>query len=540
MSQEGKRVIDMSYDEARNFFLKNESYFNLRLPKYFDFSNLLNNISSTMWEIDKYGKTVKNGVDPNDLEDVNYKFFINKDWKYWWRKLQFIHPVLYVYLVHHITKKNNWKKILARIEKLSNNEIIYCASWPKEKWNEKTDTAENINSWLHDYEEYSLELSLDFRYIFKTDITSCYWSIYTHSIPWALHDKKIIKNNLHNLSKYYWDWIDKAIRAMSNRQTNGIPEWSVLMDFIAELVLLYIDSELIKWIKHLKSKMNNKFKIVRFRDDYHIFVNDPEFWKEIIKKLSSILASMWMKLNNEKTVFSENIILNSLKKDKIARFKEFNNFWAMIDETDVNKKDKNNTNENNKKIDNKDKKEKWIKWVKKQLLLINSFSCEYPNSWSVLVLLNNFSKVLDKGIIKSHTDIKVLIAILVDIGYTSPKAYPNIFNVLSKLIDYLDKEDDKREILDKVYEKLSRLPKSEYLDLRIQRLWYKTSGFNESEKLCIQFNNQKLWEIRNNNWLKPKYKSIMDSWNIIDETVKSEVTHIIPREETNPYDDYSY
>jgi hypothetical protein len=68
-----------------------------------------------------------------------------------------------------------------------------------------------------------------------------------------------------------------------------------------------------------------------------------------------------MKLNNEKTVFSENIILNSLKKDKIARFKEFNNFWAMIDETDVNKKDKNNTNENNKKIDNKDKKEKWIK-----------------------------------------------------------------------------------------------------------------------------------------------------------------------------------
>jgi hypothetical protein len=34
----------------------------------------------------------------------------------------------------------------------------------------------------------------------------------------------------------------------------------------------------------------------------------------------------------------------------------------------------------------------------------------------------------------------------------------------------LDKEDDKRKILDKVYEKLSRLPKSEYLDLRIQRL----------------------------------------------------------------------
>ena len=48
MSQEAKRVIDMDHNEARAFFLKNESYFNLNLPIYYDFEPLLNTISKLM------------------------------------------------------------------------------------------------------------------------------------------------------------------------------------------------------------------------------------------------------------------------------------------------------------------------------------------------------------------------------------------------------------------------------------------------------------------------------------------------------------
>ena len=39
-----KKVINMNKNEARKFFLKKESYFNLELPEYFNFENILNQI----------------------------------------------------------------------------------------------------------------------------------------------------------------------------------------------------------------------------------------------------------------------------------------------------------------------------------------------------------------------------------------------------------------------------------------------------------------------------------------------------------------
>ena len=36
-----KKLLDMDNKEARKFFLKNESYFTLKLPSYFNFEKLL-------------------------------------------------------------------------------------------------------------------------------------------------------------------------------------------------------------------------------------------------------------------------------------------------------------------------------------------------------------------------------------------------------------------------------------------------------------------------------------------------------------------
>ncbi|WP_250218337.1 RNA-directed DNA polymerase, partial [Escherichia coli] len=69
---------------------------------------------------------------------------------------------------------------------------------------------------------------------FVTDITDCYGSIYPHSLAWAIgtrevaKEKKRDKNLLGNI-------IDSAIQNMQCGQTNGIPQGSVLMDFIAEI-----------------------------------------------------------------------------------------------------------------------------------------------------------------------------------------------------------------------------------------------------------------------------------------------------------------
>ena len=55
---------------------------------------------------------------------------------------------------------------------------------------------------------------------------------------------------------------------MSYGQTNGIPQGSALMDFVAELVLCYIDSLLSEQIEGIEK---SEYKIIRYRDDYRIF-----------------------------------------------------------------------------------------------------------------------------------------------------------------------------------------------------------------------------------------------------------------------------
>ena len=54
---------------------------------------------------------------------------------------------------------------------------------------EKTNKESQIFTWWQMIEQKSITLSLDYRYCLQTDITDCYGSIYTHSIPWSIHTK---------------------------------------------------------------------------------------------------------------------------------------------------------------------------------------------------------------------------------------------------------------------------------------------------------------------------------------------------------------
>ena len=126
-----KGILEFSYNDARIFFLKEESYCNFDLPKYFVFHNLLEQISQEIQEkslSDYYGNSSTSGrmrpTHPCDYENVNYRFLNNKDGKFAWRPLQLIHPAIYVSLVHKISKEENWNVIISRIEEFSRNPKI--------------------------------------------------------------------------------------------------------------------------------------------------------------------------------------------------------------------------------------------------------------------------------------------------------------------------------------------------------------------------------------------------------------------------------
>jgi len=310
-NQKPKSVLDLNCTEAKAFFLKHESYFNADLPPYFNFETILSDVASELE--DKPLQSVLSAKKPRDYDDVNHIIIANKDGQLSWRPFQLIHPVLYVDLVREITKQENWDKLKARFLILHSCDNIKCLSMPLEAPENIKDRAEQVSQWWQEVELKSVEYSLDYEYLYEADIADCYGSFYTHSIAWAVESKSVAKKerSRNNLGNY----IDKAIQSMQHGQTNGIPQGSVLMDFIAELVLGYVD---LKVANKIDDSNINDFKILRYRDDYRVFVNSSEDGEKILKVLSEVLTELGLRLNSNKTKFSSDVVGASIKEDKKA------------------------------------------------------------------------------------------------------------------------------------------------------------------------------------------------------------------------------
>ncbi len=123
-------ILNFKSDDVKNFFLKSKNYFTLDIPDYFVFDILLETLSKKLSEPtyekkedlynDLYTKDFRN------QNDVNYILYNNKDGKYAWRRMQIIHPLIYVALVHKITKEDNWELIKEKFKEFKENKQIEC------------------------------------------------------------------------------------------------------------------------------------------------------------------------------------------------------------------------------------------------------------------------------------------------------------------------------------------------------------------------------------------------------------------------------
>jgi Reverse transcriptase (RNA-dependent DNA polymerase) len=81
------------------------------------------------------------------------------------------------------------------------------------------------------------------RYLLTTDLSQFYPSIYTHSIPWALHSKPVAKAKPTDYT-LLGNVLDLAIRNGQDKQTIGIPIGPDTSLVIAEIILSSVDSKL--------------------------------------------------------------------------------------------------------------------------------------------------------------------------------------------------------------------------------------------------------------------------------------------------------
>ena len=232
-------ITDLSHVEARGFFLKGGNYSRIQPPRYFHFDDLLDEVAGIMEPLVPFSLSTA-----RECDDVNYVLMGNKNGEYAWRPMSLVHPVLYVSLVDTLTKPDNWGTALKAFEGFRVPRLE-CMSLPVESLTKQQNTAEQISRWWQDIEQKSIALALDYNFMFRTDITDCYPSIYTHSISWALHGKEHMKKKRNRRDdQMIGNVIDWRLQDMHNGQTNGIPQGSEIMDFIAEMVLGYADVQL--------------------------------------------------------------------------------------------------------------------------------------------------------------------------------------------------------------------------------------------------------------------------------------------------------
>lgn len=81
------------------------------------------------------------------------------------------------------------------------------------------------------------------RYLLATDLSQFYPSIYTHSIPWALHTKRVAKAKQNDYS-LLGNVLDLAVRNGQDKQTIGIPIGPDTSLVIAEAILSSVDVQL--------------------------------------------------------------------------------------------------------------------------------------------------------------------------------------------------------------------------------------------------------------------------------------------------------
>jgi RNA-directed DNA polymerase len=503
-----KSVLEHSHIEARTYFLKEESYFNFDLPKYFVFQKLLDNVSKKIEGkslSDFYGSYIDPTTEkqiatyPCDFENVNYTILNNKDGKFAWRPIQLIHPAIYVSLVHKITEEGNWKIITDRFKEFDGNPKIKCYSLPIESNNDLSDKAATVSNWWHAIEQQSIELALNFEYVLHTDITDCYGSIYTHSVAWAIHTKAIAKDPKNrNKNSFVGNSIDKHIRDMSFGQTNGIPQGSLLMDFIAEIVLGYADLELSERIKQTEI---SDYKIIRYRDDYRIFSNNPQDAEHITKLITEIMIELGMRLNAQKTLVSNNVIRDSIKPDKL--------YWIAA--------------------------KKGASSLQEHLILIHELSIKFPNCGSLNKALNKYFNRIK--IIKVYKqNINVLISIVVDIAYKNPKIYPIASAILSKLLSLIDSDKLRKDTLDAIAIRFDKIPNTGHIKIWLQRITLKSErGKHYKDCLCEKVNDSSI-NIWNSDWLNDDLNNLISKESIIDEAAIDKLNLVIASDEVELFD----
>ncbi len=270
----------------------------------------------------------------------------------------------------------------------------------------------------------------------------------------------------------------------------------------------YLDVLLVEKLKDIEGR----YHILRYRDDYRIFAHTVEEQKFIKNQLTEILHHHKVTLNSLKNKSGTNVIIDSIKEDKL--------YWVEHDSVIKTTVDWKAYCKNQNVKHGYLPKRHYKATVQKHLLLIKMFADAYPNSGQLIKVLKEFEERTIhfnyNDFIGTGTDVSVLWAIAFNIVESNPKVTDVGTKLLSILLckfkedecEYLsypsDGERDKGtypeffSFLDVIADKLANPGNNRYFEIWLQRLVVKMlDGNNDFTNHYMSWSKEGLVRLTN-------------------------------------------
>ncbi len=174
------------------------------------------------------------------------------------------------------------------------------------------------------WEVNRIHMCSEYPYVLQTDISQFFYTVYTHSIPWAVIGKTKVKTWLatgkkRRLDSHWSNNFDRAMQSCHSRETFGIPVGPDTSRIIAEMLLAGIEKDE-TFNPYLKG--GTAFRLL---DDCVIGFNDEEVARKALAALRSALWKYNLQLNEEKTriVSSRDVFRKKWEHDE-----DFLSLWS--------------------------------------------------------------------------------------------------------------------------------------------------------------------------------------------------------------------
>lgn len=188
---------------------------------------------------------------------------------------------------------DNWELIKQHFHKQTDNQDYRVSRIHIRKMHDSKNLFEmNYKNWKTDGSPEINNL-IGAKYIVKSDISTCFPSIYTHAIQWALVTKEVAKSSTRGNNWY--NKLDSYCQEIKNGETHGLIIGPHASNLISELILTCVDKKL----------YDKNWRYTRNIDDFTCYVDSYEKAEKFITELNEALREFDLPINYKKTTIEE-------------------------------------------------------------------------------------------------------------------------------------------------------------------------------------------------------------------------------------------